>query len=56
MENNWTESIKPLLKQYGKKGHPLEYANRYQLVVMVILSAQDSDRHIKEVAKVFLKS
>jgi endonuclease III len=56
METNWPESIKPLLKQFGSKKHPLDYANRYQLVVMVILSAQDSDRHINDVAKDFFKS
>lgn len=56
METNWTESIKPLLKLYKGKKHPLDYANRYQLLVMVILSAQDSDRHINEVAKEFFKA
>lgn len=56
METNWSKSFEPLLKQYGKRKHPLDYANRYQLVVMVILSAQDSDRHINEVAKDFFKT
>lgn len=56
MEKHWVESIAPLIRQYGKRKHPLDYANRYQLVVMVILSAQDSDKHINEVAKDFFKS
>jgi len=47
---NWTEAIKPLLKKYKNTKHPLDYKNIYQLVVMVILSAQDSDRHINEIA------
>jgi endonuclease-3 len=47
---NWPEAIKPLLKKYKCKTHPLEYKNLYQLLVMVILSAQDSDRHINQVA------
>ncbi len=55
MEVNWFKSIEPLLKQHGKRKHPLDYANRYQLVVMVILSAQDSDKHINEIAKDFFK-
>ncbi len=55
MEVNWVKNIKPLLRQYCKRKHPLDYANRYQLVVMVILSAQDSDKHINEVAKDFFK-
>jgi endonuclease III len=48
---NWAAAIKPLQKKYKGKKHPLEYKNLYQLVVMVILSAQDSDKHINEVAK-----
>lgn len=51
---NWPEAIKPLLKKYKGKKHPLDYKNVYQLVVMVILSAQDSDRHINQlVSKLF---
>ncbi|MCB8964551.1 MAG: endonuclease III [Bacteroidales bacterium] len=55
MEIDWNQSIEPLLKQYKGRQHPLDYKNRYQLVVMVILSAQDSDRHINEVAKQFFE-
>ncbi|HSA04439.1 MAG TPA: endonuclease III [Tenuifilaceae bacterium] len=55
METNWNQSIEPLLKQYKGRQHPLDYKSRYQLVVMVILSAQDSDKHINEVAKEFFK-
>ncbi|MBS1933637.1 MAG: endonuclease III [Bacteroidetes bacterium] len=47
---NWPEAIKPLLKKYKGKQHPLEYKNIYQLVVMVVLSAQDSDKNINKVA------
>ncbi|HTS44710.1 MAG TPA: endonuclease III [Puia sp.] len=47
---NWPEAIKPLLKKYKDKKHPLDYKNTYQLVVMVVLSAQDSDRHINQLA------
>src|SRR5882757_8122198 len=51
---NWTEAIKPLLKKYKDKTHPLDYKNVYQLVVMVVLSAQDSDKHINQLApKIF---
>lgn len=39
-----------LLQQYGKRKHPLDYANRYQLLVMVVLSARDSDAHINQLA------
>ena len=47
---DWNKELKPLLKQYKDRKHPLEYQNAYQLLVMVILSAQDSDRHINGLA------
>ena len=49
-KTNWPEAIKPLLKKYKGKQHPLEYKNTYQLLVMVVLSAQDSDRNINSLA------
>lgn len=53
---NWKEAIKPLLKKYKGTQHPLEYKNVYQLVVMVVLSAQDSDRHINQLAPALFKA
>lgn len=51
MENtNWTEALKPLIEKYKNKKHPLDYNNLYELMVMVILSAQDSDANINKVA------
>jgi endonuclease-3 len=47
---NWPEAIKPLINKYKGKKHPLDYENTYQLLVGVILSAQDSDRHINQLA------
>jgi endonuclease-3 len=53
-KTNWAEAIKPLLKKYKGKKHPLDYQNVYQSVVMVVLSAQDSDKHINQLApKIF---
>ncbi len=52
---NWLHSLLPLFKKYGRRKHPLDYKNRYQLVVMVILSAQDSDKHINEIAPALFK-
>ena len=54
-ENNWLEALIPLFKKYHGKKHPLDYSNTYQLVVAVILSAQDSDRHINALAPAFFK-
>ncbi len=47
---DWSLEVKPLIKKYKGKPHPLNYKNTYQLLVMVVLSAQDSDQHINEVA------
>ncbi|MFC0774715.1 endonuclease III domain-containing protein [Terrimonas alba] len=47
---DWSGAIKPLLKKYKDKQHPLEYKSIYQLVVMVVLSAQDSDKNINQLA------
>ncbi|MDP1726549.1 MAG: endonuclease III [Bacteroidota bacterium] len=50
MKTNWATAFKPLLAKYKGKLHPLEYKNVYQLLVMVILSAQDSDKNINRIA------
>lgn len=52
MAPNWIEYLEPLMKLYAGRKHPLDYKSRYQLLVMVILSAQDSDKHINELAPV----
>lgn len=49
-DDNWSEKLKPLIEKYKGKKHPLEYKNNYQLLVMVILSAQDSDANINKIA------
>ena len=53
---NWAEAVKPLLKKYKKKKHPLEYGNRYQLLVMVVFSAQSTDNLINQIAPAFFKA
>ncbi len=52
----WQEKFKPLLKVYKGKKHPLEYQNLYQLLVMVVLSAQDSDKNINNLAPALFKA
>ncbi len=54
-ENDWLEALIPLFKKYHGKKHPLNYNTTYQLVVAVILSAQDSDKHINSLAPAFFK-
>lgn len=53
---NWSTALKPLLDKYKAKAHPLEYKNLYQLVVMVVLSAQDSDKNINNLAPALFKA
>ena len=52
---NWLKYLLPLFKKYRGKKHPLDYRNRFELVTAVILSAQDSDKHINSVAPAFFK-
>lgn len=47
---DWVEVFKPLIQKYKNKKHPLDYQNLYQLLVMVVLSAQDSDANINKIA------
>jgi len=47
---NWVEAILPLLNKYKNKKHPLDYHNVYQLLVMVVLSAQSTDDAVNKIA------
>ncbi|MCZ8196713.1 MAG: endonuclease III [Flavobacterium sp.] len=51
--NGWAEKLQPLIDKYKDKKHPLDYENLYQLMVAVILSAQDSDANINKIAPAF---
>lgn len=52
---DWPKELRPLIAQYKGKQHPLHYKNLYQLLVMVVLSAQDSDANINKVTVEFFK-
>lgn len=56
MAVNWKKEFQPLLKKYKGKQHPLDYKNTYQLMVMVVLSAQDSDRNINKISPELFKA
>ena len=47
---DWPKAIQPLLRKYKGKQHPLDSKNVYQLVVMVVLSAQSTDIIINSLA------
>ncbi|MFL9843621.1 endonuclease III domain-containing protein [Flavobacterium rhizosphaerae] len=55
MQTDWPKALKPLIQKYKGRQHPLDYKNLYQLLVMVVLSAQDSDAHINKIAPEFFK-
>jgi len=50
MKTNWTQALDPLIRKYKGRKHPLDYQNTYQLLVMVLLSAQSSDKLINAIA------
>jgi endonuclease-3 len=56
MAHQWQKELRPLLKKYSGKKHPLDYHNVYELLVMVVLSAQDSDRNINKLAPELFKA
>lgn len=47
--NTWDAKLQPVIDLYRGKKHPLEYEDLYQLIVMVVLSAQDSDANINKI-------
>lgn len=52
---DWAPKLQPIINLYKDKKHPLDYKNLYQLMVMVILSAQDSDANINKIAPALFK-
>ncbi|MBX7109891.1 MAG: endonuclease III [Chitinophagales bacterium] len=50
IKTDWKKAINPLLRKYKTRKHPLNYANEYQLLVMVVLSARSSDAYINQIA------
>ena len=55
-EINWPEAIKPLLRKYKNKPHPLEANTVYQFLAMVVLSAQSTDAVINQLAPNLFKA
>ena len=54
-QNDWAEKLAPILTKYKGKKHPLNYHNLYQLLVMVVLSAKDSDTNINKITPVLFE-
>lgn len=47
---DWPKAFAALIAKYKNQKHVLDYKNIYQLLVMVVLSAQDSDAKINKLA------
>lgn len=54
-KNEWVTKLEPIIQKYKDRKHPLEYKNTYQLMVMVVLSAQDSDANINKISSELFK-
>lgn len=54
-KKDWAAILRLLIEKYRGKEHPLHYKNIYQLLVMVVLAAQDSDANINKVTMDFFK-
>jgi len=52
---DWNTLLQPIIDTYKDRKHPLEYSNLYELMVAVLLSAQDSDAHINKIMPLFLE-
>jgi endonuclease-3 len=50
---DWPKALLPLIEKYKHKKHPLDHGNVYQLLVMVVLSAQSRDDVINQIAPKF---
>ena len=53
---DWIEAFTKLIDQYKGKKHVLDYKNIYQILVMVVLSAQDSDAKVNGIAPALFKA
>ena len=53
---DWGKALEPLLQKYSTTKHPIEYHSLYQLMVMVILAAQDSDAHVNKLTPDLFKA
>jgi endonuclease-3 len=53
---DWQKALKPLFEKYGRRKHPLDYKNKYQLLIVVILSARTSDKVINMLSPALFKA
>lgn len=54
-QKDWDNILQPIIETYKGRKHPLQYSNLYELMVAVLLSAQDSDTHINKIMPHFIE-
>lgn len=52
---NWTQSLKPIIDEFGGKKIELNYETSFQLLIAVILSAQTTDKQVNKITPPFFK-
>ncbi len=55
LKTDWPKVLQKVIAKYADQKHPLEYNNLYELLVMVVLSGQDSDAKINKLAPDFFR-
>jgi endonuclease-3 len=55
-KTDWSQALLPLLRKYGRRKHPLDYQNLYQLIVAVVLSARATDNYINQITPAFFEA
>ncbi|HZF64006.1 MAG TPA: endonuclease III [Chitinophagaceae bacterium] len=55
-ETDWSAVLAPLMRKYKGRKHPLNYESIYQLLVLVVLSARDSDDRINLISPALFKA
>ena len=53
---DWAKALAPIFAKYGERKHLLDYKNKYQLVIVVILSSRTSDKMINKLSPEFFKA
>lgn len=54
--NEWSDKLAPIAVKYKDRKHPLNHKNSYQLLVAVVLSAQDSDANINKIGPILFEA
>lgn len=54
-QTDWSQNLKVIIDQYQGRKLPLNYSNNYELLIVVLLAAQDSDANINLISIPFFE-